>query len=110
MLWCYKSKSLLKNEHSLLKGNTEDTELVEIHQTVAEEQTEKDNVRSDEEKLEVNWNKKEKYILQLHGQNSAQDLNQTDAENEEETMEEKQVDWIPSDFFHSIIKINSLEW
>ena len=37
-----------------LKGNTEDTELVEIHQTVAEEQTEKDNVRSDEEKLEVN--------------------------------------------------------
>ena len=37
-------------------------------------------------------------------------IGETDAENEEETMEEKQVDWIPSDFFHSIIKINSLEW
>ena len=31
-------------------------ELEEIHQTVAEEQTEKDNVRLDEEKFEVNQN------------------------------------------------------
>ena len=36
-----------------LKGNTEDAQLEEIRQTVAEEQTEKDNVRSDQEKLEV---------------------------------------------------------
>ena len=41
----------------ILKGNSEDNELEEIHQTLAEEQTKKDNVRSDEEKLEVNWNK-----------------------------------------------------
>ena len=82
----------MKNKNSLYKGNSEDTELEEIHQTMAEEKTEKDNVRSDEGKLEVNRNKKYKLYIIFCTYTSttrrAQDLNQTNTENEEETMEE----------------------